>query len=440
MPRRVLVSVFVLAAILVSPQQAGAQGGARAKICKGLAIPDGYVVVAEVSTPECARGAYEISRGEEAVEERPTATRPRRAATAPAAAASGAGRPPELKIGRPASDGYAVGERVAAAAPAAEEVDENEVVRVETTLVTVPVTVLDRGGRFVPGLRKEEFRLFENGAEQKVAFFAPAEQPFTVALLLDTSDSARFRLDDIKEAAKAFARQLRPGDRVMVVTFNSEVMLLTEATSDRAVITGVIENYAERGSATRLYDALHIVVNDFLSKMRGRKAIVLFTDGVDTSSRKADYDGTLDEVSELDALIYPIKYDTLSDVLSMYGVGSPFGNTLPLPDGTTAKVTMNAPVAAIPPSEEFVRGVYAKADRYLHQLAEKTGGRLYRADDRRQLDEAFNNIAEELRRQYSLGYYPSQPSLAPGERRAIKVRVARPDLAVKSRDSYSTAR
>jgi len=116
--------------------------------------------------------------------------------------------------------------------PTAEELSEGDVLRVDTTLVTVPVSVLDRQGRFIPNLKREDFTLLENGNEQSIAFFETAEKPFTVALVLDTSASTQFKLSEIKAAALEFAKQLRPQDRVLVVTFNSEVLLLTEPTND----------------------------------------------------------------------------------------------------------------------------------------------------------------------------------------------------------------
>src|SRR6266436_9192535 len=164
-------------------------------------------------------------------------------------------------------------------APAAgpEEVSEGDVVRVDTTLVTVPVSVLDRQGRFVPNLRREDFSVLENGNEQSIAYFETAEKPFTVALLLDTSASTHFHLWEIKEAAIAFATQLRPQDRVLVVSFNDQVLLLTEATNDLNLVSAVIEENAKMGNATRLYDAVDLTVKERLNKIKGRKAIVLFT-------------------------------------------------------------------------------------------------------------------------------------------------------------------
>jgi len=326
-----------------------------------------------------------------------------------------------------------------AAQPTPEEVDENDIVRVDTTLVTVPVSVLDHDGRFVPGLKREDFKLFENDQEQAIAYFEPAEKPFTVALLLDTSASTHFHLDEIKEAAIAFAKQLRPQDRVLIVSFNSEVLLLTEATNNLGLIQDVIEVNAYTGTSTRLYDAVDLTIQERLNQIKGRKAIVLFTDGVDTASQQATYESTLSEVDELDALIYPIQYDTTDYLRAMQNAGNGtitvtttqrgvFGNR-------TSQQTYNVPGSG-GALVGATKADYDRADRYLHALADKTGGRLYEANDTNQLAAAFSRIAEELRRQYTIGYYPKTAEVADGERRQIRVRVRQSNLAVKARNSY----
>src|SRR5437867_5871329 len=101
-----------------------------------------------------------------------------------------------------------------------EEVGAGDVVRVDTTLVSIPVSVMDRDGKYIPNLRKEDFRLWEEGVEQQAAYFGSTEKPFTVALVLDTSGSTREKLGDIQDAAIAFVDQLRSNDRVMVVSFD----------------------------------------------------------------------------------------------------------------------------------------------------------------------------------------------------------------------------
>ena len=313
--------------------------------------------------------------------------------------------------------------RVGNATPAAvprpdvEEVSAGDVVRINTTLVTVPVSVLDRQGRFVYGLRREDFHLFEDGVEQSIVHFEPTEMPFTVALVLDTSASTRFDLEEIKEAAIDFAKQLRPQDRVLVVTFNEEVYLLTEATNDFNRISEVIRRKVRTGQSTRLYDAVDLVINERLNKIQGRKAIVLFTDGVDTASYVASGRSTLREAEELDALIYPIQYDT-KEYVSKRNV-----NLWPFP----AVIFGN-------PIQGSTEADYKRADRYLHGLADKTGGRLYAANDPGQLAQAFTSIAEEIRRQYRLGYYP--PTNDIGQSHSIKVSVNRPDIAVRARNTY----
>jgi len=327
----------------------------------------------------------------------------------------------------------------AVADPGPEEVGEGDIVRVNTNLVTVPVSVLDRQGRFIPNLKREDFSIFENGVEQSVAYFEPSEKPFTVALVLDTSASTHFHLWEIKEAAIAFAKQLRPQDRVLVVSFNDEVLLLTEATNNLGVVETVIEENANTGNSTRLYDAVDLTIRERLNKIKGRKAIVLFTDGVDTSSQQATYQGTLRQAEELDALIYPIQYDTSDYLKAMQGAAN---GTITVTTtnrglfGTTSSTqTYNLPGSGAP-IPGSTKADYDRADHYLHALADKTGGRVYEANDTRQLADAFTRIAEELRRQYSLGYYPKTDNADGNERRDIRVKVSQPNLAVKARASY----
>jgi VWFA-related protein len=348
-----------------------------------------------------------------------------------------------------------------------EEVGENDVVRVDTTLVTIPVSVMDRNGRFIPNLRQQEFRVYEDGVEHEVAYFASVEKPFTLALVLDTSASTQFRLDEIQDAAIAFINQLRPDDRVMVVSFDEEVRVLAEATNDRYVLQNAIRR-TRTGGSTKLYDAVDLVINQRLNREQGRKAIILFTDGVDTASRHASYQSNVRDAEELDALIYPVQYDTYNDGNIVGGGGGGGGTSWPpqnrgprsatdiLADilgGVMSKGGGNnrrggggggggggrnrGPVIFGGGNPNGNPDDYRRADAYLNDLAYKTGARLYRADTTRDLSQSFALIAEELRRQYSIGYYPKTTAQA-GTRRQIKVRVMRPDLVVRARDSYIT--
>src|SRR5687767_10874307 len=122
----------------------------------------------------------------------------------------------------------------AAAAPVKDnepepDVEENDIVRVSTNLITVPAEVLDRSGRYIGSLKKDDFRIYENGVEQQLAYFASVEQPFTVALLLDASGSTQSRLEAIRTAANTFIKRLRPNDRLLLISFDGKINVLTEA-------------------------------------------------------------------------------------------------------------------------------------------------------------------------------------------------------------------
>jgi len=323
-----------------------------------------------------------------------------------------------------------------------EEVGEDEVVRVNASLVTVPVSVLDRDGRFISGLHKDDFRIFEDGTEQQVAYFAPVEQPFTVALLIDTSGSTRFKMEEMQDAAIAFLDQLRPKDRVVVISFDDQIRVLSEATSDRAQLRDAIRR-TRNGDGTRLYDAVDMVIRQQLSRIEGRKAIVLFTDGVDTTSKHAGYRSTLSEAEELDAMIYPIEYDTYEDA---GGGGGNWPGRSPYPShrrgglgDILGGIIIGGPVGGGRGGGGGgmggSRGDYERASQYLHGLADETGGRLFEADTMGNVESAFASIADELREQYQLGYYPSRQAQAQ-EQRQIKVRVKRPNLVVRARDNY----
>lgn len=302
--------------------------------------------------------------------------------------------------------------------------DDDEVIRIEANLVTIPVSVFDRNGIYIPGLRQEDFQIFEDGKEQEVTYFGTSDKPFTVILLLDTSPSTEYRIEDIQSAAKAFVRQLKDQDSVMVIEFDGNVHVLTEITKDRRKIEKAIDR-ADMGGGTSLYDAVDFSLRKRLSLIEGRKAIVLFTDGVDTTSSKSSYDKTLRMAEESEAMIFPIQYNTYFD--SKRRSGGVFSSPFPFPGG-------GSPIVLDP------RGTrpedYALGRQYLSDLATVTGGRVFKPEATPGgLTAAFEGIAEELRRQYTIGYYPKNEG-ADGERRMIKVRVNRPNLVVRARDSY----
>ena len=207
---------------------------------------------------------------------------------------------------------------------------------------------------------------------------------------------------------------IKPDDRVIVIEFNSSVKVQCEATTDREKIYKGI-NRAKFGDGTSLYNAVYESLVKQLSKIECRKAVVLFTDGVDTTSRKHNYDDTLNYAEESDSLIFPIYYNTYYDNRQL---GGGWGMIWGSPSiGTNA--------------EDYARG-----RTYLNELAQATGGRVFRPESTPGgLERAFEGIAEELRRQYNIGYVPANEG-KPGQRKIIKVRVNRPNLVIRARDSY----
>lgn len=322
--------------------------------------------------------------------------------------------------------------------------DDDEIIKVETNLVTIPVTVLDRDGRFISGLQKSDFQIFEDGVSQKIDYFASLEQPFTVVLLIDVSNSTQFKIEEIQNAAITFVEQLRPMDKVMVISFDEQIKVLAQPTSDRATLRNAIRRISFQGG-TSLYEAVSYTINRELKNVEGRKAIVLFTDGVDTTSKRSTYQTTVKEAEEIDAMIYPIRFDT-------YGFangGNPPPSNYPAPRRRTGGSNGGAILGQILGSiitggnvqigsgggVGNSRSEYERGRRYLEELASVSGGRNFDASTTYNLDAAFSGIAEELRRQYAIGYYPEKEGQK-GQRKQIRVKIDKTNAVVRSKNSY----
>lgn len=332
------------------------------------------------------------------------------------------------------------------------QVDEGGTIKLDTSLVTIPVTVTDRQGRFVPDLFKRNFRLYEDNVEQQIDGFQTIDVPFNVVLMIDTSGSTRFRLEDIQEAAVSFVNQLKREDRVMVVSFASRYRIECSFTDDREELREAI--YRTRtGGGTKLYEAVDFVLEQ-LEQVEGRKAVVLFTDGVDTSSRRASAASTVARAEESGVLFYPLNYDT-SDVRGIQRrpgqqpgvppVYIPNGSGWPFPGGSgRRRWPFNALVAANWNTQWPRGGGPGQSGRmndayqYLSDLAEVTGGRLSEAGSLSSIASGFRLIAVELRQQYALSYYPSNTQQN-GAWRQIRVRVDRNEYVVRARKGYRAA-
>ena len=396
-----------------------------------------------------------------------------------------------------------------------------DTLKTDTNLVAVPVIATDRSGLYVPDLTREEVTIFEDGTKQDVALFATISAPFHVVLMLDTSASTQEKLRMIREAAKAFIEQLQPADRVKIISFDEVVKDLNEFTNDRWLLAAAI-NKTKTGDGTKLYDAVELALNA-VRPITGRKAIVLFTDGVDWHSDSATFEATLRRLDEEGVLVYPIRYDTraITEQLAREQAEGPQlptsdvirrkpepGTTPPTfpggdePPSTTSRTSKTGPLG-LPSAEEILRRkrqeerrrdtsrlppdrspdpsqvpgqerdpddilsrgpsrspgpgpsrdpsrerkgpddsitamldlAYLKADEYLKSLADKSGGKLVRADALSSLPDAFAKIAAELRTQYLLGYYPVNKE-RDGQYRKIKVTSSRKDVVIRARPGY----
>jgi VWFA-related protein len=305
------------------------------------------------------------------------------------------------------------------------ETIDDDVIRIETDLVVIPVQISTSRGKPVSDIKKEEFKIFENGVEQEVAYFSNDDQPITVALVLDMSYSSLFKLSEIQSAALAFINQLRANDKVMVVSFDEKVRVLCEATNNRTALRWAIEG-TQIASGTSLYSALDVVLSEKLSKIPGRKAVVLFSDGVDTSSAKITSADILNGIGASDVLIYPIQYDTYDDVQK-----SRKENFQVFRDDNNRPYVVETPKIKGEREED-----YRNANEFLKEISGQTGGRVYGVSSTTNLNRAFRNIADELRKIYSLGYYPSTTRKI-GVRYAVNVRVYRPDLKIRAKEGYT---
>ena len=409
------------------------------------------------------------------------------------------------------------GESVKKTQPAPSE-DQNarseqtdQAIKLEATLVSVPVIASDRDGRYIPDMRQEDFTLLEDGVKQEIVFFGTINEPFHVVLMLDTSASTQEKLGQIRRAALTFLDQLKPDDRVKVISFDDEVRDLCEFTNDRTELGRAIDQIRP-GQGTKLYDAVALALRK-MRPIQGRKAIVLFTDGVDMHSDSARYEDNTSGVEESGVIVYPIRYDTRADVEAMLRsqgglggiikrpptgstpttvpggdrtpqlpppgpspgdvrippvgsppMGSPYPRTTPYPGGRSPDNRMpdnrmpdnripdnryprdnrfpedNYPDSRRSPGRVDPRSIeldaqYSLADRYLNEMAEKSGGKLTRADTLFSLPAAFAQIAAELRTQYALGYYPSNAA-RDGKYRKLQVRTKRKNVLIRARPGY----
>lgn len=272
--------------------------------------------------------------------------------------------------------------------------------RAATDVVSLTVTVTDNQNRFVPKLPREDFQVFEDGALQDISFFSNDKQPAALSLLVDTSASMENKLGIAEEAATGFVKRLQSDDLAQVVTFDSRVNIAQPFTADRALLEHAIGGITTGGS-TSLYNAIYVAIAE-LKKVRAasateirRQAIIVLSDGEDTSS-VMDYDQVLDQAKRSEVIIYAIGLRSKDDV----------------------------------PTHGF-----NEADFVLRTLSQETGGRVFFVNEIKQLPDIYQQIAEELATQYTIGYSSKNPK-HDGAWRAVVVRVTAPEMTARTKPGY----
>jgi VWFA-related protein len=342
-----------------------------------------------------------------------------------------------------------------------DEVDEGDVVRVDTQLVAVPAVVTTPEGRPLSDLKRENFVVYEDGQPQAIANFGTTERPFEIALLLDTSGSTRDDVALIREAANSFVQALRPGDRVAVEAFNTGgdgtnklavVDVLTPLTSNRDTLKEAIDNLGS-SNGTPFYDGLDRVTADIFhdapsEELRGRRAVVALTDGVDSASN-SDFATVKAKLLGAGVATYFIQVNTEDFVEDRLMKDCQDDGRLSLSQKQLERYRrIFVPAASREDYANFCqmgpfermsisRELYNLARREMNDLARASGGKNFLAANLQDARAAFNRVAKDIGTQYSLGYYPSN-KLRDGKYRAIRVEVkgVKEKASVRAREGY----
>jgi VWFA-related protein len=280
--------------------------------------------------------------------------------------------------------------------------EERPQFRVSVDTVSLAVTVLDEEGRLAPELPQENFQIFEDGVEQQIQFFSRGELPLRMVILIDTSGSMRSKLTLAQEAAVRFVRSLKPGDEVQVVEFNDRVLTLAEFTSDFDRVEEAIRG-TEATGATSLYNAIYVSLKDLHrdgTEELDRRAIVVLSDGNDTKS-VLGFEDVKEQARKSSVVIFSISLRATE--------------------------------------EDLVKDKYRNAKFELDMLARESGGVSYAPEKLGDLSGVYEEIAIELKSQYSLGYVSTNPA-TDGAWRRLQVVSNAPGTEIRSRPGYFAPR
>jgi len=285
--------------------------------------------------------------------------------------------------------------------------DDGDIIRVESALVPIPVSVIDQTGKAVTNLKLEDFELLIDGKAAEISDLSRSETPVRLALLFDNSSSVTVAREFEKKAAvRFFKRVIRPEKDLAAIYSVSTVSRLEQPlTKNISLLTSAIENFPQPEGATALLDAI-IKAANYLREVEGRRVIVIVSDGDDTIS-DSTFEETVRAVQAANCQIYVVKTTEFENFKRTGGRGG------------------NANIRAL------------AAERRMQEIAMQTGGAVYSPIDERELDQAFNQISSELSQAYILDYYPEADSKIRNEFRTISLKVkGRENLTVRTRKGY----
>ena len=271
---------------------------------------------------------------------------------------------------------------------------ESPAYKVEAQFVKVPVTVLDETGRSIMGLGRDDFRLLDEGQERRIENFVLDKSPVHVVFLLDVSGSIEEELNQIKNAVFRFAQAFGKEDRLAVIAFADEVRLLQDWTNKPKDLRKALKKL-ERGYRTALYDALFMTAHDKLSRVKGKKVIILLTDGLDNESAE-NYESVKDELIASNTVLYIVsRTQLIRDKIE---------------DSSRVKFLNSTLKNVLDESRSFVDIYFEGKEAAMRYLAEVNGGRTLFPPSLPALGEAYLQIARELKTQYLLTFLPPERS------------------------------
>ena len=303
---------------------------------------------------------------------------------------------------------------------------DNDVIKVDSSIVRLNVGVADRQGRPITSLNRENFILYEDGVKQDISRFEPTAAPFSVVMLLDMSGSTLGFREVIRQSASRFIDALAPDDRVAVVEFYDKINLRNDFTNDRRTIINSI-NVANGRGKTQLYKALDFSLAKLAKEGKRRKAIIVLTDGVDSTVRDLDRDilGKFKE-NEISTALKPENSNELNRVLNSADAQGVTVYPLALPTGDPFKLADPTPMQI---------ALFSAARTRLQVLADRTGGTFNAINRLEEMGKLYAGVAAELRTLYTVEYQPSNIK-RDGKWREIKIEVNNPELISKTRQGY----